>query len=70
MVGSIWLLLAMIRVFIVANLGVGFTFSTIAATKLQAVQMTFFFFLPSMLLSGAVPVPGMPAWRSHRQSFR
>ena len=51
MVGSLGLLLAMIGVFIVANLGVGFTFSTIASNQLQAMQMTVFFFLPSMLLS-------------------
>ncbi|MBN9373389.1 MULTISPECIES: ABC transporter permease [unclassified Hydrogenophaga] len=63
MVGSVWLLLAMIGVFIVANLGVGFTFSTIARNQLQAVQMTFFFFLPSMLLSGFMfPFRGMPVW--------
>jgi ABC-2 type transport system permease protein len=41
------LLLAMIGVFIVANLAVGFTFSTLARNQLQAMQMTFFFFLPS-----------------------
>jgi ABC-2 type transport system permease protein len=63
MVGSVWLLLAMIGVFIVANLGVGFTFSTIARNQLQAVQMTFFFFLPSMLLSGFMfPFRAMPVW--------
>jgi ABC-2 type transport system permease protein len=52
MVGSRPLLGAMIGVFIVANLAVGFTFSTLARNQLQAVQMTLFFFLPSMLLSG------------------
>ncbi len=63
MMGSLVLLLAMIGAFIVANLGVGFTFSTIARNQLQAVQMTFFFFLPSMLLSGFMfPFRGMPAW--------
>ncbi len=63
MVGSMALLLAMIGVFIVANLGVGFTFSTIARNQLQAMQMTFFFFLPSMLLSGFMfPFRAMPAW--------
>jgi ABC-2 type transport system permease protein len=63
MVGSIGLLLAMIGVFIVANLGVGFTFSTIAKNQLQAMQMTFFFFLPSMLLSGFMfPFRAMPVW--------
>jgi len=66
MVGSIALLLAMIGVFIVANLGVGFTFSTIAKNQLQAMQMTFFFFLPSMLLSGFMfPFRAMPLWAQH-----
>ncbi len=46
-----------------ANLGVGFTFSTLARNQLQAMQMTFFFFLPSILLSGFMfPFRGMPAW--------
>ncbi len=63
MVGSRPLLGAMIGVFIVANLAVGFTFSTVARNQLQAVQMTFFFFLPSMLLSGFMfPFAGMPRW--------
>ena len=63
MVGSFALLMAMIGVFIIANLGVGFTFSTVARNQLQAVQMTFFFFLPSMLLSGFMfPFRAMPVW--------
>ena len=63
MVGSFALLMAMIEVFIVANLAVGFTFSTIARNQLQAMQMTFFFFLPSILLSGFMfPFRGMPMW--------
>ncbi len=63
MVGSFALLMAMIGVFIIANLGVGFTFSTVARNQLQAVQMTFFVFLPSMLLSGFMfPFRAMPVW--------
>ena len=63
MLGSMWLLLAFIGVFVIANLAVGFTFSTIARNQLQAMQMTFFFFLPSMLLSGFMfPFRGMPRW--------
>ena len=48
--------------FIAANLAVGFTFSTIAENQLQAMQMAFFFFfLPSLLLSGVLfPFRGMP----------
>jgi ABC-2 type transport system permease protein len=62
-IGSVWLLAAGVGLFIVANLAVGFTFSTIARTQMQAMQMTFFFFLPSLLLSGFMfPFRGMPDW--------
>jgi ABC-2 type transport system permease protein len=62
-IGSTWLMAVGVGVFIVANLAVGFTFSTIARTQMQAMQMTFFFFLPSMLLSGFMfPFRGMPNW--------
>ncbi len=61
--GSLLLLLAGVVVFIIANLAVGFTFSTIAKSQMQAMQMTFFFFLPSLLLSGFMfPFRGMPGW--------
>lgn len=63
MVGSLWLLSAVLVLFIAANLAVGFTFSTLAKSQLQAMQLTFFFFLPSMLLTGFMfPFRGMPAW--------
>jgi len=62
-VGSVPLLLVLTFFFIVANLAVGITFSTIAKNQLQAVQMAFFFFLPSLLLSGYMfPFRGMPDW--------
>ncbi len=62
-VGSVPLLLALTFFFIAANLAVGITFSTIAKNQLQAVQMAFFFFLPSLLLSGYMfPFRGMPGW--------
>ena len=62
-VGSFALLMASIGLFMLANLAVGFTFSTLAKNQLQAMQMTFFFFLPSMLLSGFMfPYRGMPHW--------
>ena len=49
--------------FIAANLALGFTFSTLARNQLQAMQMAFFFFLPSILLSGFMfPFRGMPDW--------
>ena len=63
MEGSILLLLAVALVFIAANLAMGITFSTIAKNQLQAMQMTFFVFLPSILLSGFMfPFRGMPRW--------
>lgn len=63
MVGSLALLSLVLIVFMAANLAVGYTFSTIARNQLQAMQMTFFFFLPSMLLSGFMfPFRGMPGW--------
>ena len=63
MVGSLALLSLVLIVFIAANLAIGFTFSTIAKNQLQAMQMGFFFFLPSILLSGFMfPFRGMPVW--------
>ncbi|OGA54060.1 MAG: mannose-1-phosphate guanyltransferase [Betaproteobacteria bacterium RIFCSPLOWO2_12_FULL_62_58] len=63
MVGSLALLSLALIVFIAANLAVGFTFSTLAKNQLQAMQMAFFFFLPSILLSGFMfPFRGMPQW--------
>jgi len=63
MAGDLGLLLAATLIFIVANLAVGVTFSTLAKNQLQAMQMTFFFFLPSILLSGFMfPFRGMPGW--------
>ncbi len=61
--GSVPLLIALATLFAAANLAVGYTFSTIAENQLQAVQMTFFFFLPNILLSGFMfPYRGMPLW--------
>jgi ABC-2 type transport system permease protein len=63
LLGSLTLLSLTLVVFIAANLSVGFTFSTIAKNQLQAMQMAFFFFLPSLLLSGFMfPFRGMPQW--------
>lgn len=63
MVGNLALVYAVALVFIAANLSVGITFSTLAQNQLQAVQMAFFFFLPSILLSGFMfPFRGMPEW--------
>lgn len=63
MVGSLALVYAVALLFIAANLAVGITFSTLARNQLQAMQMAFFFFLPSILLSGFMfPFRGMPEW--------
>jgi ABC-2 type transport system permease protein len=62
MVGSLQLLMAMIGLFMLANLAIGFTFSTLARNELQAMQMTFYS-LPSMLLSGFLfTFRGMLLW--------
>lgn len=60
-VGSIALLYALAALFIAANLALGLTFSTIAQTQQQAMQMSFFFMLPNILLSGFMfPWESMP----------
>ena len=61
--GSLLVLMLAVTLFVIANLALGFTFSTLAKTQMQAMQMTFFFFLPSLLLSGFMfPFRGMPGW--------
>ncbi len=62
-VGSYTLFGVATLLFITVSLALGFTFSTIAQNQLQAVQMSFFFLMPSILLSGfAFPFRGMPGW--------
>jgi len=62
-VGSLSLLLGGILVFVMALLVLGYLVSTVARTQMQAMQLTFFFFLPSLLLSGFMfPYRGMPGW--------
>jgi ABC-2 type transport system permease protein len=59
--GSLGLLYALASVFIAANLALGLLFSTIARTQQQAMQMSFFFLLPNILLSGFMfPFEAMP----------
>ena len=66
MLGNLALLAVVMLLFIAANLAVGITFSTIARNQLQAMQMAFFFFLPSLLLSGFMfPFRGMPIWAQY-----
>ena len=62
-VGSLSLLAGAIFVFVMALVLLGYTISTVARTQMQAMQLTFFFFLPSILLSGFMfPYRGMPGW--------
>ncbi|MFO1319273.1 MAG: ABC transporter permease [Burkholderiales bacterium] len=63
MFGSFGLLTAALLLIIVATLCVGFTFSTFAKSQMQSMQLTMFYFLPNMLLSGFMfPFRGMPQW--------
>ena len=62
-VGSVAVLYGVALLFICANLTVGITLSSLAQNQLQAMQLTFFYFLPSILLSGFMfPFEGMPGW--------
>jgi ABC-2 type transport system permease protein len=62
-VGDLMLLAVLTTLFISTNLSIGYSFSTVAQNQLQAVQMTFMFFLPNVLLSGFMfPFAGMPLW--------
>lgn len=59
--GSIPMLYGLAFVFIFANLAIGLFFSTLAKTQQQAMQMSFFFLLPNILLSGFMfPFEAMP----------
>ncbi|MEP9370547.1 ABC transporter permease [Mesorhizobium sp. KR1-2] len=62
-VGSLGLLLSSVLIFVLALVLLGYTISTVSRTQMQAMQLTFFFFLPSILLSGFMfPYRGMPDW--------
>jgi ABC-2 type transport system permease protein len=61
--GNLWALLLAVPVYAAAHLILGFAFSALAESQLQAIQGAVFFYLPSMLLSGFMfPFQGMPAW--------
>jgi ABC-2 type transport system permease protein len=61
--GGLWALLAAAPVYATANLILGFAFSALAESQMQAMQGAVFFYLPSMLLSGFMfPFRGMPGW--------
>lgn len=62
-VGSVLAVYLATLLFIAANLTVGITLSSLAQNQLQAMQLTFFYFLPGILLSGFMfPFHGMPGW--------
>jgi ABC-2 type transport system permease protein len=62
-IGRLPVLLAAVFVFVLALVLLGYAISSFARTQMQAMQLTFFFFLPSILLSGFMfPYRGMPAW--------
>jgi ABC-2 type transport system permease protein len=64
--GSLFLVFWASLPFIAANLAVGMTFSSLARNQLQAMQLSIFFFLPSLLLSGFMfPFRGMPFWAQY-----
>ncbi|MEO5805211.1 ABC transporter permease [Devosia sp.] len=61
--GSFWPFFLGFNLFIVVNLALGFLISTAARSQMQAMQLSFFTILPSILLSGFMfPFAGMPAW--------
>jgi ABC-2 type transport system permease protein len=65
-VGSMTLLLSGIFIFVFSLVLLGYTISTVATTQMQAMQLTFFYFLPSLLLSGFMfPFRGMPVWAQY-----
>lgn len=62
-VDSLSLLMTGILMFVLSLVLLGYTISTISRTQMQAMQLTFFYFLPSLLLSGFMfPFRGMPIW--------
>ena len=63
MAESYMVLFVAVTLYIIVNLMIGFLFSSIAQTQMQALQMTFFLLLPQILLSGFLfPFLGMPRW--------
>ena len=61
--GNLLSLYLAVLLFVAANLTVGITLSSLAGNQLQAMQMTVFYFLPNLLLSGFMfPFQGMPRW--------
>jgi len=68
--GSLSMIYLAALLFVVANLTVGIALSSVAQNQLQAMQMTLFYFLPNMILSGFMfPFQGMPHWAQHIGNF-
>ncbi|MBH1987805.1 MAG: ABC transporter permease [Burkholderiales bacterium] len=56
-------LIALLLAYGITTLAVGILISTLAMSQMQAMQLSFFYFLPSILLSGFMfPYSGMPGW--------
>jgi ABC-2 type transport system permease protein len=61
--GDAWAFFAGFNLYIIANLALGFLISTLSRSQMQAMQLSFFTLLPSILLSGFMfPFVGMPGW--------
>ena len=61
--GSLFAFFVGFNLFIIVNLALGFLISTAARSQMQAMQLSFFTILPSILLSGFMfPFAGMPGW--------
>lgn len=66
LVGSLALLVGVTTLYIIVNLMIGFLFSSVVRTQMQALQLTFFLLLPQILLSGFMfPFLGMPKWAQY-----
>ena len=66
LMGSLLAVYLAALLFVAANLTVGITLSSLAQNQLQAMQLTMFYFLPNILLSGFMfPFQGMPVWAQH-----
>jgi|GEM_PF-3537 ABC-type multidrug transport system, ATPase component len=64
--GSLVAVYASALLFISACLAMGITFSSVARNQMQAMQLTFFYFLPGVLISGFMfPFSGMPSWAQY-----
>ncbi|MDH6230607.1 ABC-2 type transport system permease protein [Mesorhizobium soli] len=65
-VGSLTLLMSSVLIFVLSLVLLGYSISTASRTQMQAMQLTFFFFLPSIMLSGFMfPYRGMPDWAQY-----